>query len=283
MEQRKRSKYMIDILMSTYNGESFLHQQINSILSQTYTNWRLIIRDDGSSDATKTIIESYTLSHPDKIIIVDKNTPNLGSTKSFERLLDFVESDYFMFSDQDDIWRTDKIEKCLSEMHRIETLHGKNIPLMVCSDAQCIDAQGNMICPSFFESQKFVDTTKRDIDLLALNVVQGSTTLMNKRVLDYVRPFPKYVIHDQWIAVITAHYGKVAYLHEQLLYYRQHGHNVLGALDVGATYFFRKIANVKKQMRIYYSFYRHLPFRPNIIKWGYKKLYYSVTRLIWLN
>ena len=86
MEQRKHSKYMIDILMSTYNGTTFLHQQINSILNQTYTNWRLIIRDDGSSDATKTIIESYVLSHPDKIIIVDKNTPNLGSTKSFERL-----------------------------------------------------------------------------------------------------------------------------------------------------------------------------------------------------
>lgn len=274
---------MIDILLSTYNGAKFLKQQIDSIINQTYTEWRLIIRDDNSSDNTLTIINECVTLFPSRILLVDNGFTNLGSTKSFERLLDFVESDYFMFSDQDDIWRNDKIEKSLSEMHRIESLYGKNIPLMVCSDAQCIDTNGNMICPSFFESQKFVDTTKRDIDLLALNVVQGSTTLMNKRVLDYVRPFPKYVIHDQWIAVITAHYGKVAYLHEQLLYYRQHGHNVLGALDVGATYFFRKIANVKKQMRIYYSFYRHLPFRPNIIKWGYKKLYYSVTRLIWLN
>lgn len=72
MEQRKHSKYMINILMSTYNGATFLHKQINSILNQTFTNWRLIIRDDGSSDATKIIVESYALSHPDKIII-DKN------------------------------------------------------------------------------------------------------------------------------------------------------------------------------------------------------------------
>ena len=280
MEQRKCSKYMINILMSTYNGATFLHQQIDSIINQTYTNWRLIIRDDGSSDATRTIIESYALSHPDKIVIVDKGTSNLGSTKSFERLLDFVESDYFMFSDQDDIWRADKIENTLLEMNRIETLYGKNIPIMVCSDAQCIDTNGNMICPSFFLSQKFIDTTKRDIDLLALNVVQGSTALMNRKVLDYVRPFPKYVIHDQWIAVITAHYGKVSYLHEQLLLYRQHGHNVLGALNIGTGYFIRKISNIKRQMRIYYSFYKHLPFRPNIIKWAYKKLYYSVTRLL---
>ena len=270
---------MIDILLSTYNGEKFLSQQIESIISQTYKDWLLIIRDDGSSDSTLSIIKTYVANYPNKIYLVDENTSNLGSTKSFERLLDFVRGDYFMFSDQDDIWRNDKIEKSLSEMHRIESLYGKNIPLMVCSDAQCIDTNGNMICPSFFESQKFVDSTKSDMDLLALNVVQGSTALMNKQVLDYIRPFPKYVIHDQWIAVITAHYGKVSYLHEQLLFYRQHGHNVLGALDVGATYFFHKIANVKKQMLIYFSFYKNLPFKPNVIKWCCLKVYYSLMRL----
>lgn len=270
---------MVDILLSTYNGEKYIRQQIESIISQTYKDWFLIIRDDGSSDDTIRIIEEYALSFPDRIKIVDKGTSNLGSTKSFERLLDFVENDYFMFSDQDDIWCKDKIGVSLSEMHRIEALYGKNIPLMVCADAECIDVEGNMICPSFFVSQKFVDTTKTDIDLLALNVVQGSTTLMNKKVIDYVRPFPNYVQHDQWIAVITAHYGKVSYLHEQLLLYRQHGHNVLGALDVRASYFFHKIVNIKKQMRIYYSFYMHLPFKPSIIKWAYKKLYYSIIRL----
>lgn len=270
---------MIDILLSTYNGERFLKQQIDSIINQTFTDWCLIIRDDCSTDGTLNIIEDYISTYPDRIKLVDKGTQNLGSSKSFERLLDFVENDYFMFSDQDDIWCKDKIEKSLSEMHRIETLYGKNIPLMVCSDAQCINTNGNMICPSFFEFQKFIDTTKKDINLLALNVVQGSTALMNKRVLDFVRPFPKYVIHDQWMAVITAHYGKVSYLHEQLLFYRQHDHNVLGALNVGTGYFFHKIANAKKQMRIYYSFYKNLPFKPNIIKWCYLKLYYSILRL----
>lgn len=272
-------QYLIDILMSTYNGSSFLRQQMDSIINQTYTNWRLIIRDDGSSDTTLDIIEDYVLLYPDKIKIVDKETSNLGSAKSFERLLDFVEGDYFMFSDQDDIWCNNKIERNILEIQHMESLYGNDIPLMVCSDAKCIDTNGNEICPSFFLSQKFVDTTKNDIKLLALNVVQGSTTLMNKKVLKYIRPFPKYVLHDQWIAVIIAHYGYVSYIHEQLLLYRQHGNNVLGALDIDYNYFQNKIINIKKQMRIYYSFYNNLPFRPNIIKWCYLKLYYSILRL----
>lgn len=278
MEQRKCSKYMINILMSTYNGATFLHQQIDSIINQTYTNWRLIIRDDGSSDGTLKIIENYTSSYPEKIKIVDKGASNLGSSKSFERLLDFVKSDYFMFSDQDDVWCTDKIERTFNEMLRIEALYGKNVPLMVCTDAKCIDSDGKELCESFFASQKFIDTTKNDISLLALNVVQGSTTLMNKKVIELVRPFPDYVQHDQWIAVITAHYGKISYIHERLLLYRQHGNNVLGALNIGFSYFMHKIRNVKKQMRIYYSFYKNLPFRPNIIKWICLKTYFSLKR-----
>ena len=271
---------MIDILLSTYNGEKFLSKQIESIIAQTYRDWHLIIRDDGSSDNTLSIINDFIVNYPNRIDLVDKGSFNLGSTKSFERLLDFVKSDYFMFSDQDDIWCENKIEKTLFEMHRMERLHGRNIPLMVCTDARCIDTKGNVISSSFFDSQKFIDTTNRDINLLALNVVQGSTTLMNRKVLDYVRPFPKYVIHDQWMAVITAHYGKVFYLHEQLLLYRQHEHNVLGALDVGASYFIRKIVHIKQQMRIYRSFYKNLPFKPNILKWTYNKLYYSIMRLL---
>lgn len=279
MYSRECSKYIIDILMSTYNGSKFLQQQLDSIINQTYVNWRLIIRDDGSSDTTLDIIENYAIAYPDRIKIVDRGTANLGSSKSFERLLDFVESDYFMFSDQDDIWCNNKIECSFKEMLHIEDLYGKNMPLMVCADAKCIDSDGKDICDSFFESQKFIDTTKNDISLLALNVVQGSTALMNKKVMDYIRPFPNYVQHDQWIAVITAHYGKVSYLHEPLLLYRQHGHNVLGALNIGASYFMKKMGNIKKQTRIYYSFYKNLPFRPNIIKWSCLKIYYSLKRL----
>lgn len=101
---------MIDILLATYNGEEYLRQQIDSIICQSYTNWRLIIRDDSSSDGTLAIIKDYVKRYLNKIILVDENTPNLGSSKSFIRLLDFVSNDYFMFTDQDDVWLPNKVE-----------------------------------------------------------------------------------------------------------------------------------------------------------------------------
>ena len=270
---------MVDILLATYNGEKFLRQQLDSIIEQSYSKWRLIVRDDSSTDGTVGILQEYIRKYPKQIILIDKKSSNLGSSKSFARLLDFVESDYFMFSDQDDLWLPNKIEETMKEMKRLEQAICKDVPLMVCCDAECIDGKNHTICPSFFDSQKFVDTTGDDIKLLALNVVQGSTTLMNKKVLDYVRPIPSYVLHDQWIAVITAHFGKVFYLHKQLLKYRQHGHNVLGALDVGPKYFIKKILNSKKQIQTYMSFYSNLPFHVNIAKWMFLKMYYSLKRL----
>lgn len=269
---------MIDILLATYNGEEYLRQQIDSIICQSYTNWRLIIRDDSSSDGTLAIIKDYVKRYPNKIILVDENTPNLGSSKSFIRLLDFVSNDYFMFTDQDDVWLPNKVELSIRKMHELESAYGIDKPLLVCSDAECIDACGNLLCSSFFQSQKFIDTTDDAIKLLALNVIQGSTSLMNRNVISYVKPIPDFVLHDQWIGVITAHYGKVVYLPEQLIRYRQHGHNVLGALNVGSTYFFNKLIHFKKQFRIYKSFYINLPFRVNLLKWFFNKLYYSIKR-----
>lgn len=268
----------IDILMSTYNGEKYLKQQIDSILSQSYQNWRLLVRDDSSSDNTLSILESYMHKYPNQVFLVDRGTPNLGSSKSFARLLDFVEGDYFMFSDQDDIWLPNKIEQTMIEMHKLELKYG-NMPLMICCDAKCIDVNNEEICPSFYESQKFINTTDKDLKLLALNVVQGSTSLMNKKVLDYVKPIPAYVLHDQWIAVITAHFGKVVYLHKQLLLYRQHDKNVLGALNVGLLYFANKIRHFKEQLQIYESFYNSLPFKVNVGYWILLKVYYTMRRL----
>lgn len=270
---------MIDILLSTYNGERFLNKQLDSIINQTYTDWRLIIRDDNSTDNTPIIIKTYTQKYPNKILLVDENSPNLGVTKSFERLLTFVQNEYFMFADQDDIWLATKIQKSLLEIKKLEERYGKIIPLLVCCDAKCIDSAGNLICDSFFLSQKFIDTTNDATNLLALNVVQGSTTLMNKIVINYISPIPHYVLYDQWIAVITAHYGKVHYIHNQLMLYRQHEKNVLGAINVNYKYFLYKIKNAKNQIRLYYSFYKNLPFRPNIGKWIIKKIIFSIQRL----
>ena len=104
-------KAMIDILMSTYNGGRFVEQQIDSIIAQTFTDWRLLIRDDGSSDGTAEIVSRYADLHRERICLIESNGENLGACQSFARLLEGADADYMMFSDQDDVWLPDKLAR----------------------------------------------------------------------------------------------------------------------------------------------------------------------------
>ena len=117
---------MIAILMSTYNGECYLKDQIESILSQTYKDWILYIRDDGSTDRTIRIIKTYVGNYPDKIIYEYDRLGNLGSGRSFMKLLSSIDSDYYMFCDQDDVWLPSKIEKTYLKMKSLEMNHAHN-------------------------------------------------------------------------------------------------------------------------------------------------------------
>ena len=121
---------MIVILLSTYNGEKYLKDQLDSILSQSYKNFEIIARDDGSSDETINILKSYNI----KILDTDKN---LGAKLSFSVLLDYAvtntDADYFMFCDQDDIWKNDKIEKTITMMKALEKTNS-DLPLLVHTD-----------------------------------------------------------------------------------------------------------------------------------------------------
>ena len=105
----------IDILMATYNGEKYLREQIDSILNQTYSDFKLLISDDFSQDSTREILHEYA-KKDDRVIVFLQNE-NLGVTKNFEFLMKKVENEYFMFADQDDFWQKDKIQKSIEKMH----------------------------------------------------------------------------------------------------------------------------------------------------------------------
>lgn len=269
---------MIDILLPTYNGATFLPPLLDSILNQTCNDIRIIVRDDGSKDNTWEVIKGYKEIYPEHFLLIEDNLGNLGTSGSNDVLIRYVTSEYFMFCDQDDIWELNKIEVCLKEMKRLETQNPYK-PILVCSDACCFDENDNITATSFFESQKFCDVTDNYHKMLALNVVQGATTLMNKKVLDVVKFIPKDLFHDWWVGVIVCHYGKVSYIHKPLLKYRQHSSNVVGALNVGSQYLWNKFSHVRKQWKIYNSMYKQLPFKPSILKWGYYKLIINLTRL----
>lgn len=215
----------IDILMATYNGEKYIRQQIESILNQTYTNFRLIISDDCSSDNTRNILKEY--KEKDKRIKIIYQEVNLGYIRNFEFLLKQVENELYMLSDQDDIWNLDKIEKSVNKLKK------ENADL-VFSDLEVINQDEELIAKSFWEQKGLNKKIKKDKSKIGLrlnNYITGCTILSKKSFIEDILPIPtgtKYLIHDFWIAIVISLKGKIEYIEEPLIKYRQHQSNQVG-------------------------------------------------------
>ncbi len=215
----------IDILIATYNGEKFIKEQIDSILNQTYKNIRIIISDDCSTDKTREILKKYEQNEKINIFYQEKN---LGYLKNFEFLLKQVESNLYMLSDQDDVWKKEKVEKS------VEKLQKENLDL-VFGDLEVVDENLNTIYNSFAKYKKLDKKIEKCIGSYKLqylyNCMTGCTILSKKKYLNQILPFPtisKYMVHDYWIGFIVSLYGKIGYLKEPYIKYRQHGENQIG-------------------------------------------------------
>ena len=141
----------IYILLSTYNGEKYLKEQLDSLFSQSYKDFKLIVRDDGSNDKTLDILKKYDIE-------LLPSFGNLGVKKSFEKLLKYAsennEAKYFMFCDQDDVWKSDKIEKTLKKMQELENLYGNNMPLLIHTDLEVVNENLKTINHSMWQYEK---------------------------------------------------------------------------------------------------------------------------------
>lgn len=216
----------VDILLATYNGEKYLEDQLNSILSQTHSDFRLLISDDASKDSTKEILEKY--KEKDERIDVFYQKENLGVIKNFEFLLGKVENKYYMFSDQDDIWKENKIEKSIKKME--ET--GSDL---VYTDLEVVDENMNVTYESYWKLKGFYNKIKKynNFDSLYLNnFITGCTIISKKELISKVLPLPntsKFVLHDYWIALIISQNGRISYIEEPLIKYRQHKNNKVGS------------------------------------------------------
>ncbi len=272
----------IDILLPVYNGEKYLKEQIDSLLGQTNRDFRLLIRDDSSSDGSVDIINEIIKNIPPQspeIIILRDEKGNLGSTKSFEELVKYVEGDYFMFCDQDDIWKPDKIDVTLEKMKEEESLN-PNLPILICTDSACIDQYGNVIADSFYRSQKFEYTFDSREKMAALNIIQGNTCMMNKKCKEYIHGIPQEVVYDAWVGLVIAYYGKVFYLYEQTLFYRQHAYNAVGSNHISLRYFVDKFLGNKNWAKNNDALLNSLPYHLHYGKWLYWKIFYTIKRII---
>lgn len=222
---------MIQILMSTYNGERYLAEQLDSILAQTYTDWRLTVRDDGSTDGTSAVLTAY--AERDKRISVLTDGENLGACRSFERLLTQCgDADYFAFADQDDVWKPEKLALCVEAMRKAEK-EDPGKPIVVHSDLQVVDEHLQPIVPSFWNYGGIhPEILDANIHYIAIcNSVTGCAMLMNSAARKAALPFrPDVFMHDAWIAIaVLAAGGRVIPVPQTTICYRQHTDNVCGA------------------------------------------------------
>ncbi|MFD1601611.1 glycosyltransferase family 2 protein [Flavobacterium artemisiae] len=207
---------VVDILMATYNGEKYLKDQINSILYQTYKNWRLIIRDDNSSDRTTEIINNYADLDP-RIIICNDDKGNLGVFKNFMELISISDSPYIMFADQDDIWINDKVEVSLKFIRKVEK---ENSPTLVFS---------NSILMNEGLTKKFGFNYRTSFKPELTNFLfynagyQGAAMIFNIDLKKKIFPFfDNCPVHDYHISLVGLLLGNVFYIDRPLMLYRRH-------------------------------------------------------------
>lgn len=244
---------MIDILLATYNGEKYLKEQIDSLLNQSYTDWKLLIRDDLSNDNTLSIISEYIKKYPNKIKRYESEK-RLRPCQSFNYLLQQSKSEYIMFCDQDDIWLPNKIELSLKKIKELEEKKNKGIPILVHTDLKVIDSNNKIIAESFWQLLGLNPEQKSIKDLLGTNFVTGNTVIINRKLKDKIGNIPLNAnMHDWWLALVATEFGIVSYLNKTTILYRQHDLNSVGAKGVLQRSFKTHIylINIIKQVKAF--------------------------------
>lgn len=213
------------VLLSSYNGEKYLQEQIESILNQENVNVFLLVRDDGSTDDTLGLLRYLAKCNPLHLKLIEGN--NVGCTRSFIELMRIASTfrdftpDYYAFSDQDDVWFPDKLSRSVKTLPALDN----NKPQLFSAESIMVDSHLNEI-----------HVAKREYkfsfgEALVCNASGGHTQVFNKKLLfEAIRvDFPPIILHDWWIyCLCQALDGDFVYEKTPLLFYRQHSNNVVG-------------------------------------------------------
>ena len=264
----------IAILLAAYNAEKYLEEQIESLISQTNQDWTLYIRNDGSKDNTDEIISNYCNRYSN-IIEIDKGGVNLGCRNNFFRLLEVVESDYYMFCDADDVWLSNKIEISYAKIQEVEIMNSDKA-VLAHTDAIICDINLNIISNSFWNLTGINPVKFTSFNYICVCcTVGGAKSIFNKKAKDLVFPLvDNSFMFDYWIAINVAKYGKISVIDIPLIKYRQHDSNLLGVTVGDANSIFNKL----KKSRSLFKRYRQESDMLKTIGYGnfYKYMFYKL-------
>ena len=211
---------MVDILMATYNGAKYVDEQIRSFCRQTYTDWRCIVHDDGSTDGTQDILRAWAKKEP-RILFIEDGVCGLHPAKHFLYMLRWSDAPWVMWSDQDDVWFDTKIETMLQTAENAR-FQGAGV---VYSNAELWNEAQGVIAP---RNTLFYPKTLRE--MLFLNSgIQGAASLFNGAMRTVLMQAPEpYAMHDHVLLLAALTMGRALYIDQALMYYRQHAENVTG-------------------------------------------------------
>lgn len=218
----------ISVVLATYNGERFLKEQLESILTQLRDNDELIISDDGSSDKTVEIIKEFQKKYPH---IKLYQGPSRGFIRNFEFLISKAKNKIIFISDQDDIWESTKVEKILEDFR----IHPD--VWVVLHDAYYINADGGKIGGSIFEDR---NTNYGFIRNVLKSGYYGCCMAINSDIRQYILPFPDYIMsYDQCIGLYAEFYKKVYIEKHKLIFHRLHNSNQSSVRNISYKVMFR--------------------------------------------
>ena len=219
-------KIELAVLLATYNGAKYLVEQLDSLRAQTYQDFICYIHDDGSNDGTQQIITEYCNRYPAHFVYLGCSRTG-GPKYNFMYLLKEVEANYYMFCDQDDVWKPEKIEKSYSTLQKLEV--NAHSPACIFSDLSVVDANLNIVSASFYKYTKRNPHKLSINDMLYDNLAYGCTIMfnapirniiLNVNVVEYVH------MHDVFPSYIASALGKLKFIDVPLMLYRRHDKTV---------------------------------------------------------
>lgn len=220
----------VEILLSTFNGEKYLAAQLDSLFQQDYPHWKLLVRDDGSTDTTLSILNDYVNKHPEKITILNDKDGNIGYSRSFSKLLRQSSADYVMYCDQDDYWQPSKTSTMLSLL-LAEELRLPGIACLVFSDLQVADSELKVISHSFLKGMRYSSGQNAQVFFLK-NYVPGCNMLFNRALIKQALETDNIInLHDHWLMMVCSAVGKIICIDRPLMKYRIHDNNAIGFLE----------------------------------------------------
>ena len=269
-------KIKVAVLLATYNGEKYISELLDSLLKQTYDDFYLFVSDDFSSDSTIEKIKLYENRFKNRITYLDKKQNSKSACKNFLFMLANIESDVYLFCDQDDVWTENHIARLIDEYQKNKN---NSIPILIHSDLVVVREDLSVIDESFFHYSKIPRYQNKNLYFFQNNVT-GCACLINNELkelmfsdkVSFFSNIDKIPMHDSLVALMASYFGSIIHIPETLIFYRQHQNNVVGAQKVGSLRYIKNKLFSQKQSSLnkdyilfFYEQYKNLMAEKDIL------------------